>query len=153
MSENHRQLVHRWFDEVWNQGKRETIDELLGPECVTHDGSVTVKGPQSCHQFFDRMQSGFSRIHIDCNEFLSEGDMCCVRWLATMSHTGDLPGLTSTGKEIRVTGISVFRIVDGRFEEAWQNWDMLGMVEQLGLAPPTGLFFGAPEANSSAAAG
>jgi predicted ester cyclase len=40
-------------------------------------------------------------------------------------------GIAPTGKNVHVTGISMLRLADGKFVEAWQNWDMLGMMEQI----------------------
>jgi predicted ester cyclase len=45
-----------------------------------------------------------------------------------------------TGKESKVTGISIVRIRNGRFIEAWQNWDAASMVAQLSPTPPAPLF-------------
>ena len=32
------QLMRRWFQEVWNEGRMETIYELLSPDGVAHTG-------------------------------------------------------------------------------------------------------------------
>ena len=36
-------ILHRWFDEVWNKGRTEVIDEMIAPECVAHDIEATGK--------------------------------------------------------------------------------------------------------------
>ena len=65
------------------------------------------------------------------HETIAEGDRVCVRWSSTGKHTGDGLGVPATGKTIEVTGISILRVAGGKIVEAWQNWDMLGMMEHI----------------------
>jgi len=44
-------------------------------------------------------------------------------------------GIASTGKRVTFTGISIHRIADGRIIEEWQEWDSLGLMQQLGVIP------------------
>ncbi|MCU1258718.1 MAG: SnoaL-like polyketide cyclase [Bryobacterales bacterium] len=132
MSERHEQMIIRWFEEVWNQGRRETIDEMLKPECLFHDGSHSTKGPQAFRLFFDRMRADFPEIKVATHQAVSAGDLSCMRWSATMRH--------ATGKQIGTTGMAMVRFEDGRFAEAWQNWDMYGLVQQLEAAPAPHLY-------------
>ena len=128
-----------WFESVWNQGRRETIAEMLAPEVVFHDGGTTSIGVQPFQQFFDRMQATFSKIHIDVEDTLVDGDKVCVRWTCKALHTGEGFGVPPTGIEIHVTGISVICVVNAKFVEAWQNWDMLALMDQIsghGNPPP-----------------
>ncbi|HEV3334705.1 MAG TPA: ester cyclase [Bryobacteraceae bacterium] len=145
MSETKEQAILRWFEEVWNQGRRQTIDELLDPACVIHDGPTTVTGPEEFKRFFDRMRASFSKIHVTPHEQVSGGDLVCLRWSAAMQ-------VPDTGKEIRITGMSMIRFASGRFQEAWQNWDMVGMMEQLGSIPPSELYMGSREVAQGKAA-
>lgn len=145
MSETQEHAILRWFEEIWNQGRRQTIDELLDPECVVHDGPTSLKGPEEFKRFFDRMRANFSNIRVTPHELVSAGNLACLRWTATMRHTGEQAGVPATGKEIEFTGMSMIRFANGRFQEAWQNWDMLGMMEQLGAVPPADLYMGSRE--------
>ena len=66
---------------------------------------------------------------------LAEGEYVTTRWSARGTHQGDLMGMAPTGKQATVTGITIDRIVDGRFVESWTNWDTLGLMQQLGVIP------------------
>ena len=37
----------------------------------------------------------------------------------------------ATGVPIHITGITIIRIAGGKMVEGWQNWDMLGLMEQI----------------------
>jgi steroid delta-isomerase-like uncharacterized protein len=135
MSEANKAFASLWFEKVWNQGRRDVIAEMLAPDGVVHDGNETAKGPEGFYAFFDRMHAAFSDIHITIEFALAEGDNVCLRWSCTLRHTGDGLGLPATGKVVKTTGISIIRLADGKFAEGWQNWDMLGLMQQITEAP------------------
>lgn len=145
MTESYRDFGRRWFEQLWNQGRRETIGEMMAPDIVIHDGEMVTRGPDAFYQFFDRMAGTFSDIHCDVDDTILEGDKLCVRWSCTARHTGPGLGAPPTNKKLHITGISVIRIAGSRIVEAWQNWDMLGMVEQIkGLDTSPTYIAGAP---------
>ena len=123
-SEQNKHLVHRWFEEVWNQGRREVIAELFAPDCVLHDGNVRIRGPREFEAFFDALQSRFVDIRVTPGIALCDGDLVSLRWTVECRDK-------STGKNLSTTGISIVRVKDGRFIEAWQNWDAAGLAAQL----------------------
>ena len=131
MTEAERQLGRRWFEEVWNKGRREAIGEMIGPDSLVHDGGVDSRGPEGFYQLFDRMTAAFSDIHFDVEDLVAENDKVCVRWSFSAKHSGDGLGIEPTGTKINVTGISILQVAGTIFAEGWQNWDMMGMMEQL----------------------
>jgi steroid delta-isomerase-like uncharacterized protein len=131
MSEANKALAKRWFEEVWNQGRREAIRELLAPDAVIQDGEEAAVGPEGFYPFFDRMQEAFSDHRLICHDFIAEDDMVCVRWSSTMRHTGNGLGVPPTNRTVQITGMSVVRIAGGKFVAGWQNWDMLGLMQQI----------------------
>lgn len=58
-----------------------------------------------------------------------------IRWTASGTHKGDLLGVLATGRPIKITGIDIFRVQDGKLAELWQNWDQLQMLQQIGAVP------------------
>ena len=131
MTELERGLGARWFEEVWNKGRREAIAEMLAPRAVLHEGDVDCVGPEGFYSLFDRLHAAFSDFRITVDDTLAEGDRVCVRWTCSCKHTGDGLGMPATGKMVHMTGISILRVAEGRLAEGWQNWDMLGLLEQI----------------------
>ena len=131
MTESERGLGRRWFEEVWNQQRREAITRMLAPDSVLHDGGIDTVGPDGFHAFFDRLNATLSDLHLNVEDEIAEGDKICVRWSCKAKHTGDGLGFAPTGITIHVTGISILRVAGGKVIEGWQNWDMLGMLEQI----------------------
>ena len=131
MSDQNKAVVRRWFEEVWNQGRREAIAEILAPEAVLDECGEESVGPAGFYPYFDRMHAAFSNIHVTFHDAIAEDDIVCLRWSFTARHTGAGLGVAATGKEVHMTGITIVRIVGGKFVAGWQNWDMLGLMQQI----------------------
>lgn len=132
MTEMEQGLGRRWFEEVWNKGRREAIAEMLAPDAVLHDAERdSLPGPEGFYPFFDRLSATLSELHVTVDDTFAGDDRVCVRWSCSAKHTGDGFGVPPTGKAIHVTGISILRVAGGIVVEAWQNWDVMGMMEQI----------------------
>ena len=145
MSQANKALATRWFEEVWNKRRREAIDEMLLPQAVLYEGGKETKGPEGFQPFFDRMWAAFSDIHITIQDVIAEADMVCVRWSCTMTHSGDGLGMAPTNKKLETTGISIVRVADGMLAAGWQNWDMLGLMQQIQAQPRAATYIAAGE--------
>lgn len=130
--EQNKMLVHRWFEEVWNQSRRETIFELLTEDGVLHDGPRDIRGSGEFARFHDALRSQFSDFHFTPIVTLAEDERVCVHWSCSMTHT-------STRKPLHLSGTSVVRIENGRFAEGWQNWDAAHLYTQLTGQPTLAL--------------
>ncbi|HEV7220122.1 MAG TPA: ester cyclase [Terriglobales bacterium] len=131
------QFIHRWFDEVWNKGRMEAIDELCRPDAIGH-GQAQHKvdiGLVEFKQFARDLRTAFPDIRITIHETLAQGDKVVARWSAKMTHSGSFLGFAPTGREAQITGTSIQRIVDGKIAEGWDNWDQLGLLVQIGAVP------------------
>ncbi len=131
------QFIRRWFDEVWNKGRLEAIDELCRPDVIGH-GQAQHKvdvGLVEFKQFARDLRTGFPDIRITIHETLAQGDKIVARWSARMTHSGSFLGFAPTGREAQITGTSIQRIVDGKIAEGWDNWDQLGLLVQIGAVP------------------
>ena len=130
------ELIRRWFEEVWNQEREATIDELCAKEAVGHgqtpDGTDIV-GPEHFKEFWRNFRSAFTSIHVEIHRTIEEGEMVLAQWTLTMKHTGPFLGIEPTGKRITAKGMSMQRFVGGKIVEAWDNWDQLAVMTQLGV--------------------
>ncbi len=137
MSEN-KNLSRRFIEELWNQGKLAVIDELIAPNATFYDASVPggkFTGPEGMRQFYQIYKGAFPDVRITINDQIAEGDKVCTRWTATGTHKGDLMGTAPTGKSATVTGVDIGRYQGGKVVESWGSYDMLGLLQQLGVVP------------------
>src|SRR5579864_3428882 len=116
------ELMKRWFREVWNEGKLDTIHELLSADAVaTGQGGagVVMHGPADFVPFAERIRSTFPDIKTTVEDAFGVEDKVVVRWSATMTHRGDALGIPATGKPVRITGMTIVRIANGQIVEGW----------------------------------
>lgn len=127
--EAQKTFAARWFEEVWNKSRREAIDEMFPEGAILHDGQNEYRGPEQFKLFYDALRAQLSDVRVTPLETISEGDVVCTRWSSTAKHS-------STGKELKITGISILRFEGGHLVEGWQNWDQYGMLQQLESKAP-----------------
>src|SRR5215216_1369936 len=101
-------FVHRWFEQVWNQGNLDAIDQMMAPDAAMHGlgEGAGVNGAEAFKAFATRLRSAFPDIRVTVIETIEEGDMIAGRWTATMTHQGDDLGIAATGRHVGVTGMS-----------------------------------------------
>src|SRR5580698_4415432 len=94
-----KNLARRWFEEVWNQGRESSIDELFHPQGKAYGfpepGSVLI-GPESFKAIHRAFHSAYGNIRIDIDDLIAEGDRVAIRWTCTMIHNGDGLGFPAT---------------------------------------------------------
>ena len=137
MTSDNKTLMHRWYEEVWNQGRVETIDELMAEGCVIHglvDASgKDIEGPAAFRAFHTQFRGAFPDITVNVEETIAENDLLVARCSVRGKHVGDSLGFKATQAPVDFSGISIVRVKDGKFVEAWNNFDFLTMNKHLGV--------------------
>ena len=135
--ENNKALLRRWFDEVWNQGRAEAIDELFAADGIAHglsdDEASPLKGPAGFKPFHQVFRGAFPDIEVVVEDMIAEGDKVVARCTVRGKHAGDHLGIAATNTPVLFDGIAIVRIADGKIVEAWNNFDFLKMKRQVGL--------------------
>jgi steroid delta-isomerase-like uncharacterized protein len=129
-------LLRRWFDEIWNKGDIDAADRLLAPDGVLHETAIGGDGTQSLADF--KAMAGVLRgaipdIHFHVDATMVDGDRAAGRVTVTGTHSGPGLGGAPTGRSFRIAGMVMIRIANGRTVEGWSSFDMLGLLEQLGV--------------------
>src|SRR5258708_8419644 len=131
-------LIRKWFEEVWNQGREETIDAMCSKKAIGQGQAqhgADIHGPEEFKVLWRRIGSAFSNIHVEIHETIEQGDKGVARWTIAMTHTAPFLGIAPAKKRVSVNGISIQRFVDGQIVEAWDSWDQLSLLVQLGGVP------------------
>jgi steroid delta-isomerase-like uncharacterized protein len=134
MSTENKTLVRRWFEEVWNKGRAAAIDEMLASDTVIHGlGNDDLHGPTDFKRFHAAYRQAYPDVTIQIDDLVAEGDMVAVRWTASGTHRGEGLGFPATNKHVRFSGMVFVRVEQGKLVEGWNNFDQLGMLQQLGV--------------------
>lgn len=137
MTADNKTLMHRWFEEVWNQGRAETIDELMAEDCVVHGladaAGKEVRGPAEFKAFHAQFREAFPDMVVTVEDTVAEGDLLVARCSVRGKHGGDSLGFPATQAPVEFTGVSIVRVRNGKLVEGWNNFDFMKMYQQLGV--------------------
>ena len=128
------------YERTWieglNRGDVSIADRVFAPDCVIHingspDPNLSVDG-------FKRMMAGllgaFPDLHLTIDDQIGAGDKVATRWSAEGTNSGPFGTVPATGRRVRVNGLILDRVAGGKVVERWEQWDQMGMMQQLGLA-------------------
>jgi len=119
--------VFRWFQEVWNKGNRNSIDELLSHDVIAHGLGPTgqTNGIEEFKKFYDDFRNQLRDVHVVVEDVVSQDDMETAFCSVTAVDI-------ASGKQVNFTGICMAKIKDGKIIEAWNQYDFLKMYQQIG---------------------
>ena len=139
MSEENKALARRYVEEVVNKGNLAVIDELAAADFVEHNPFPgQAPGIEGEKQLIGMMRAAFPDLHSTIEDVIAEGDKVVLRATTRGTHKGEFMGIPPTGKQVTVTEIHIMRFVGGKGVEHWAEVDMMGMMQQLGVAPTPG---------------
>ena len=139
-TEENKALARRLIEEAWNQGNLAVVDELLVYDHIPHHSMIGDQPPgrELYKQFIVRTRAAFPDMHATIEDQIAEGDKVVTHWSVQGTHQGVFQGHSPTGNQMRVTGIVIDRIVDGKVVEGWMVMDTHDQMQQLGLIPRPG---------------
>ena len=137
-TEQNKALLRRAVEEVFSaQGDLDVADEIYAPNYVGHNplDSEDVRGPEGAKEQARMYRSAFPDVRLIIEEQVAEGDKVVTRWIAYGTHQGEMMGIAPTGNQVRVEGITISHIQEGKIVQEWELFDTLGLMQQLGAAP------------------
>ena len=138
MQQTPEAMLRSWFDELWNQGREETIDRLLAPNAKVHGltpDNQPIIGPEAFKPFLRRFRLAFPDIRVTVVRTVAEGDVVAAHCLVTGSHTGDALGTPATNRSVTFSGMVIVKAAGNQFVEGWNTFDFLTCYQQIGLLP------------------
>lgn len=129
-------LVLRVKSQFWNGKDIAGLDETHHANAIGHDVSFPgLPSYESYKQSCLMYQVAFPDFHVDMDTVFAEADKVVARWTATGTHQGELMGIPASGKPVKFTGVTIYRLADGKVAETWWAYDGLGVVQQI-TSPP-----------------
>ncbi|TET85665.1 MAG: hypothetical protein E3J37_01425, partial [Anaerolineales bacterium] len=136
--EANKALNRRVFEEVWDQRNLDVVDELFAADCIVLSApNPEMVGPEAYKGMVGMYLAAIPDLQWTVEDMIAEGGMVATRLTATGTHQGELMGIPPTGVQATVTEIAIVRIADGKIKESWNFSDQLGLLQQLGVMPPT----------------
>lgn len=132
---DNKQIVQRYMDECWSQGKLNNLNELVASNSHLHDPVFPSLSPgaENLRRHIETCRTGFPDLKFRIDDTIAERDEVVAHWTATGTHKGNFLGMPPTHKQATVSGTSIYRFEDSKIVEEWAHWDLMSMMHQLGL--------------------
>ncbi|HEX2148919.1 MAG TPA: ester cyclase [Actinomycetota bacterium] len=132
-TEQNKQTVRRYLEEVWKRGRIEESAAYLAPGYLRHIGPGTdpldTEGQKTRLEGF---RTAFPDVNLQIEDMVAEGDLVAFRFILSGTHRGAFQGIEPTGKTVSVPGLDLVRLKDGLLTEHWGGADLNQLKAQLG---------------------
>ena len=132
-TEQDKALARREQEAFWAGGDAAIADELFALRVTEGDGRVVNPSDLAAQMRIQRV--AVPDIQIRVLDQVAEGDRVVSRLEITGTHLGEWQGIPPTGKRFTISGMVMRRIAGGKIVERWDNLDMLGFFQQIGVIP------------------
>lgn len=132
LQEQNKAIVRRFYEEVYNQGREDVLDEIISPDYLDYGHNPPGRGIEGAKADFRSGQGIFSNVHFVIGDLIALGDQVVVRWTGNLTHTGEFMGVAPTGKTIDLTGISIYQLADGKLTETRNAVNWLTLLQEIG---------------------
>jgi len=135
MSEANKALIRRLLQECFNQHNVDLYPEFYSETFVQHTPAMGKLGAEQHRQLLISLFAAFPDSHWTVVDQIGESEKVVTRWTLLATHLGAFMGIAPSGKQLISGGVCIDHIVDGKIVEEWEEWDTLGMMQQLGAVP------------------
>jgi predicted ester cyclase len=104
---------------------------------VGHDPAEPeeMRGPEGIKRYAAEVRDALPDVRVTVEEQVAEGDGVATRYTLVGTQEGVLMGIPPTGNPVEIVGVAIDRLANGKIVESWDNYDALGMMQQLGVIP------------------
>lgn len=131
---NNAELIKKYFEEVWNHGNLDVLDEILDENYINHSPGAPnpAAGPAGLKPIVAAIRKAFPDLKYIIENIVISENQIAVHSIMTGTHLGDFFGIAPTGKQIRVNQMQIERIKNNKIIEHWRVTDDLNLMRQLG---------------------
>ncbi len=126
----------RLWIEALNRGDVAAADRAFAPDAVIHitGAPEPALSLDAFKQVLGALLGAFPDLRFTIEDLVACEDKVVTRWSAQGTHTGAFGNIPPGGRHVRIDGIVLDHVADGRVVERWEQWDQMGLMRQLGLA-------------------
>jgi steroid delta-isomerase-like uncharacterized protein len=138
MMQDNATIIRRFADEVITQGHIDSAAQFVW-EDVVEQVPFPGQGPglEGLKDVLQGMRAAFPDLIFSILEQVADGDKVASRFEWTGTHQGAFLGVPATGRFVRVWGMVIDQLEEGRIKNTRIIMDVFGLMIQLGvLAPP-----------------
>ena len=136
--DQNKDLVRRYWDEVYNNRQPERADAFLADDFVRNNPGRPQRNEPGNADDIGRSRENladFPDLHITFEDLVAEGDQVVVRltWTGTQQAPLEVWDAPATGRPASYELVAIYRVQCGQLAEQWVVADYLGLLRQLGV--------------------
>jgi steroid delta-isomerase-like uncharacterized protein len=131
LEEQNEDLINRAY-EAWNKIDIEALKEIYSQDFLWHFAGGEAFALKDLIEDLTWEISVYPDRTFIPEDSISKGDKVVSRYVLRGTHAGEREGLPPTGKKIKMEGIFISRVEDGKIMETWEVADLLSIYKQLG---------------------
>jgi steroid delta-isomerase-like uncharacterized protein len=135
-TEDNKEIVRRFMEECWNKGDKNAMRDLIADKCRYHDPAFP--GVENLQQHITSCRNAFPDLRFTIEDMIGERNEVVVHWTVRGTHKGPFLGMQPTNRPCTVSGTSISRMEGGKVIEHWADWNVMTLMEQLGMSATPG---------------
>lgn len=141
MTKHNKNLVHRYYREVWNHGNMPVINQIFAANHVLHHTFNYVDTPSAGSQSLRRLVTAFRAALPDLNltieDMVGQWNKVAIRFTLEGTHKSQLLNLTPTGQRIILSGMVIHYILNEKITDTWFSHDFVSALQPSELVSTT----------------
>ena len=145
--QENKEVVRRYYEEAFNEGRTELLEELIDPDVLNHDPisdeTLTpdeARGYDGFVRHVEAAREAFSDATVTIEDMIAEENLVAVRFTFAGTNDGPFGGFEPTDNRVSSSTMVWMRVEDGTIVERWEESDTLDFLQQLGVIPPADEF-------------
>ena len=134
MTKHNKNLVYRYYREVWNHGNMSVINEIFAANHNIHHASshpeVSPSGPQGIRQLATAFRSAFPDLNLTVEDMVGQWNKVAIRFTIQGTHRGEVLGAAPSGQCISLTGMMIHYITNDKITDTWFSHDFVSVLRQ-----------------------
>ena len=121
--------------EAWGKGDLETYKGLLAPDFRFHypSNNPNPMSQEDLIEFSNMHRKAIADISWSFEEVIATEDKIILRFIESGTQVGEFMGAPDSGNKYEASGILISQIENGKVVEQREDYDMLGLMQQLGM--------------------
>lgn len=128
---SHQEIARSVAEDIYGKGNLGLIDEYFSPDYLAHE-PLGVLDRDDVRDQVQQFRAAFPDMKPVVEEQIEQGDIVVTRFSVEGTHKGTFMGIAPTHRPCRLTGITVSHFRQAKIAEDWTNWDVLGLLSQIG---------------------
>jgi predicted ester cyclase len=150
-TEDNKAIVRRMYEEVWNKGNVDAVDELCAWSYVNWLASTNhssapgriLPSRYDAKQFISQLLAAFPDLHVLIDFQVAEEDLVVTHGAIRGTHKGEyndleFKGIPPTGNQVIWTFTSIESVNSGKIQQSRLNDDSVSRLQQIGAIPTPG---------------